>query len=62
MRRNGIRWMGWWYCAIAVGFMLLAANHIVTRDRPWLIGVRLVIALGFAWLAFMEFSKPKRRE
>ncbi|MBV8811824.1 MAG: hypothetical protein JO033_24400 [Acidobacteriaceae bacterium] len=55
MRRNGVRWMGWWYCAIAIGFALLAIEHMLTGDKPWLIGVRFVIAAGFGFLGWMEF-------
>ena len=62
MPANGFRWMAWWYVAIAVGFALLAIDHIVTGDKPWLIGVRIVIALGFGFLAYMEFrAKPRNR-
>lgn len=54
--------MAWWYSAIALGFALLAIDHAITGDKPWLIGVRVVIALGFGTLAFMEFrTKGGRR-
>lgn len=52
--------MGWWYLAIAIGFLLLAVDHLITRDRIWLVGVRVVIALGFGFLAYMELRKTKR--
>jgi hypothetical protein len=52
--------MAWWYSAIAVGFALLAIDHIVIGDKPWLIGIRVVIALGFGFLAFTEFRAKKR--
>ncbi len=49
--------MGWWYLAIAVGFAILAIDHILTKDAPWLIAVRVVIASGFGFLAWMELRK-----
>jgi hypothetical protein len=61
MRRR-FQWMAWWYAAIAVGFALLAIEHLVTGDKPWLIGVRIIIALGFAFLALMEFKARKRKQ
>lgn len=61
MQPKRIRWMGWWYVAIAVGFALLAIDHIVLGDRPWLIGVRVVIAAGFSLLAYMEFHGNRRK-
>lgn len=57
--RSSFRWMAWWYAAIAIGFGLLALQHLVTGDKLWLVGVRLVIALGFALLAAMEFRANK---
>jgi hypothetical protein len=61
MRRSGFRWMAWWYGAIAVGFALLALDHMVSHDKPWLIGVRLVIAAGFGFLSWMEFHAKNRK-
>ena len=53
-------WLAWWYLTIAVGFTLLALDHIITHDRPLGIAVRLIIAAGFALLSFMEFTAQKR--
>jgi hypothetical protein len=53
-------WLAWWYLTIAVGFALLALSHIITHDRPLGITVRLIIAVGFALLSYMEFSAQKR--
>lgn len=54
--------MAWWYTAIAVGFALLAIDHLVTGDKLWLVGIRAVIAGGFAFLAYTEFrAKPRKR-
>ncbi|MGI9071048.1 MAG: hypothetical protein ACR2JB_06930 [Bryobacteraceae bacterium] len=55
MRRVNSRWMAWWYTTIALGFALLAINRAIIGEKLWLIGVRVVIALGFAALALMEF-------
>jgi hypothetical protein len=48
------RW-GWWYLSIGVGFLLLAAVQIMRGGRLWLVVIRLIIALGFALLAGMQF-------
>ncbi len=61
MRRNVSRWMAWWYGAIAVGFALLAIDHIVVGDKPWLIAVRFIIAAGFAFLALFELRARRGR-
>jgi hypothetical protein len=62
MRRLSSRWMAWWYSAIALGFVLLAINRAIVGEKLWLIGVRVVIALGFGTLALMEFrTKDGRR-
>jgi hypothetical protein len=53
-------WLAWWYLSIAVGFALLALDHLITHDRPLLVGVRLVIAIGFGLLSYMEFASGKR--
>jgi hypothetical protein len=44
-------WVARWYCTIAVGFALLAINRVILGEKPWLIGLRFVIALGFGALA-----------
>ncbi|MFL6449218.1 MAG: hypothetical protein ACJ746_16260 [Bryobacteraceae bacterium] len=53
-------WLAWWYLAIAVGFALLAIDHLITHDRALLVGVRMVIAAGFGLLSYMEFKAKKR--
>ena len=53
-------WMAWWYCAIALGFVLLAINRVILRERPWLIGLRLLIVFGFGALAALEFRTKGR--
>jgi hypothetical protein len=59
MRRR-FQWMAWWYAAIGIGFGLLAIDHLVTGDKLWLVGLRIVLALGFGFLALMEFKAKKR--
>ncbi|HEY7306620.1 MAG TPA: hypothetical protein VH601_21030 [Bryobacteraceae bacterium] len=61
MRQRRFQWMAWWYFAIAAGFALLAVDHILSRDKPWLIGVRLIIAIGFGVLGWMEFHSKNRK-
>jgi hypothetical protein len=60
MRR--FRWFAWWYLAIALGFLLLAANRALVGEKLWLIGLRLVIAAGFGVLSWFEFRAGNRRE
>jgi len=57
---KGKPWLAWWYLTIAVGFALLALDHLITGDRPFPITVRLIIALGFGLLSYMEFKAIKR--
>ena len=57
MRRHGSRWLGLWYDTISLGFLLLAVNRAIVGERPWLIGVRAVIAVGFALLAALELNR-----
>ena len=55
MRGFQSRHWGWWYLSIGVGFLLLAIVNSL-QDAP-LGGVilRIVVALGFAMLAGMQF-------
>lgn len=57
---KGKPWLAWWYLTIAVGFGLLALDHVITRDKALPITVRLIIALGFGLLSYMEFKAIKR--
>ena len=59
MAGSSFRWTGWWYFAIALGFLLLAVNRAILGERPALIVVRLVIATGFAVLSALEFRARK---
>ena len=55
-------WVAWWYGTIALGFVLLAIHRAILGERPWLIGLRFVIALGFGALAALELRTKGRRE
>jgi hypothetical protein len=59
--RKRIPWLAWWYLAIAVGFALLAIDHLLIRDKAWLIGIRLILSAGFGLLSRMEFTKKRKR-
>jgi hypothetical protein len=56
VRQNAARWLAWWYLAICLGFLLLSIAHAISRDRPWLIAVRLIVAAGFGVLSWFEFK------
>lgn len=40
--------MAWWYAAIALGFGLLAIDHLMVGDKAWLIGVRVALRPALA--------------
>jgi tetrahydromethanopterin S-methyltransferase subunit C len=50
-------WFAWWYVSIAAGFLLLAIRAVIVGGWTWLIVVRIVIALGFAGLAWAEMRR-----
>jgi hypothetical protein len=60
MRQRRNRWYAWWYLAISAGFVLLAINRALYGEKPWLIGLRIVIAAVFAVLAAIEFHARDR--
>jgi hypothetical protein len=62
MKRGRFRWSAWWYAAIALGFLLLAVSRAIQRDKPWLVGLRVIIAAGFAVLAAFEFRAKNRND
>ena len=49
----------WWYLSISVGFLLLALNYLIRGARLFQIVVRVVIALGFAALASMQWRSGR---
>jgi hypothetical protein len=48
------RFYAWWYFSLAGGFLLLALHKALTGERLWLIGIRLLIAVGFAAFGYAE--------
>jgi len=62
MRRRRSRLLAWWYVAIASGFALLAIVYALRREKLWLIGVHIIIALGFGVLAAMEFQDQNKAQ
>lgn len=50
-------WFAWWYVCIAAGFLLLAVRQIVVGGLTIGIVIRIVIALGFAALAYSEMRR-----
>jgi hypothetical protein len=51
----------WWYLSIAIGFVLLAVRTLLFGEGAWGVVLRLIIAVGFAALAFFEFRKQRPR-
>lgn len=49
----------WWYLSISVGFLLLALVYLLHNARLFQIVARLVIALGFAALAWMQWKNGR---
>jgi hypothetical protein len=50
-------WFAWWYVCIAIGFLLLAIRQVLIEGRTTGVVVRIVVALGFAVLAFTEIRR-----
>jgi hypothetical protein len=46
---------GWWYLSIGIGFLLLAIVNSLQHARLAGVILRIVVALGFAMLAGMQF-------
>ena len=42
-------------------FALLAIHRVILGEAAWLVGLRVVIALGFACLAALEFRTIRRK-
>jgi hypothetical protein len=49
----------WWYASIAVGFLLLAIRRLMVGEQLWPVAMRIVIALAFAVLSYLEFRSRK---
>jgi len=54
-------WLAWWYTAIGVGFLLLAARLLLLGARAWMVALRLLVAAGFFLLAYVQFRATRRR-
>ena len=59
---NDSRWIAYWYISIGIGFLLLAIYNAMIGGKAWLIGVRLIIAAGFAFLGWMDLRARSRRK
>ncbi len=49
----------WWYLSISVGFLLLALNYLIRGARLAQIVLRVVVSLGFAALAWMQWKNGR---
>jgi hypothetical protein len=49
------RHWGWWYLSIGVGYLLLAIVNSLKGARLAGVILRIVVALGFAMLAGIQF-------
>ena len=55
MRGFQSKYWGWWYLSIGIGFLLLAIVNTMRGARLAAIVIRIVIAIGFALLSWMQF-------
>jgi hypothetical protein len=53
--------MALWFFCIALGFLLLALRSHLFGGRPSLTLLRIVIAIGFAVLGYLQMRSPARR-
>lgn len=53
------RWFAWWYFSIAAGFALLAIYRLMIGERYWLVGLRLLIAVGFSFLGYWQYRASR---
>ena len=60
MLRAARKWFAWWYLTIAIGYVLLAVATGLRGGTMGGVALRLVIAVGFAALAVMEFRTRNR--
>lgn len=62
MFRRGSAFYGWWYTAIGIGFLLLAAQRYLIGGVLWLIVLRIVIATGFLLLGYFELKSRRKAQ
>lgn len=55
MRGFQSKYWGWWYVSISLGFLLLAIVNTMRGARLAATVIRIVIAIGFALLGWMQF-------
>ncbi len=48
------KYWGWWYVSIALGFLLLAAVHLIQGAGWQDVTLRVGVAAGFALLGWMQ--------
>ncbi|MFB3778982.1 MAG: hypothetical protein ACE141_15290 [Bryobacteraceae bacterium] len=53
----GLRLYAAWYMCIAIGFLLLGVRACLLGAPAWTVGLRWLIAAGFAILALAEWRK-----
>jgi protein-S-isoprenylcysteine O-methyltransferase Ste14 len=54
-KRRRARMFAWWYVCIGAAFVLLGVRSVLRSDPIWAVGIRFVIAIGFAVLAAGTF-------
>jgi hypothetical protein len=59
MRWFQSRQWGWWYLSIGLCFLLLAIVHMLMRAGVMAVALRLGVAAGFAFLAWMQFRSGR---
>jgi hypothetical protein len=55
-----VRLFAWWYICIGLAFMALAVRAFVAGAPGWSVGLRLLVAVGFALLGVGELRRRKR--
>ena len=60
-RKFNPRWFAWWYFSIGVGFALLAITSAMGGSTTWLVGLRVIIAVGFGLLGYAELRARSPR-
>jgi hypothetical protein len=53
------KYWGWWYIAIGIGFLLLAIVNTMRGGSLTAIVARIVIAIGFECLAWVQFRSGR---
>ena len=56
------RWYAWWYFSISVGFLLLAVYFGLRGGSGVLVALRLVIAIAFAVLGWLQLRMTSKED